>query len=124
MVKAATIDLARTAGHYMVRRVKLGRATVADGIVRDVFSFALIFVGTVFVGALVLAGLGENATTAFTASLACVANVGPGFGDVGPTRTYADIAPAGKIVLSFLMMLGRLEFYTALALLLPSTWRR
>jgi trk system potassium uptake protein TrkH len=62
--------------------------------------------------------------TSFTASLSCVANVGPAYAEVGPTLSFAGIPPSGKVLLSIGMILGRLEFLTVLALLLPSTWRR
>ena len=62
--------------------------------------------------------------TAFSAGITATANVGPGLGGVGPTDNFAHIPSSGKYVLSCCMVLGRLEFFTVLALVLPSTWRR
>ena len=59
-----------------------------------------------------------DGVTAFSASLASIANVGPGFGDVGSLDSYAALPPAAKYVLSFEMLLGRLEIMNILALLL------
>ena len=71
------------------------------------------------------AGLAHvDITTAFMSSLACVANVGPGLGDVGPTDNYAFFTAPTKLVLSGLMLVGRLEGFALLALFVPSFWRR
>jgi len=55
---------------------------------------------------------------------ATLGNIGPGLGGVGPMRNYAAIPDAGKWVLSLFMMMGRLELYTVVLLLLPETWKR
>ena len=62
--------------------------------------------------------------TAFSASLACLSNIGPGLGHVGPAENYAWVSPMGKWVLSFLMLAGRLELYSILILFVPDTWRK
>ena len=62
--------------------------------------------------------------TAASASIAALSNVGPGLGDVGPTSNYAWVSTSGKWILTFLMLAGRLELYSVLILLLPSTWRK
>lgn len=61
--------------------------------------------------------------TAFTSVLATFGNIGPGLADVGPMQNFASIPPLGKVLLIFCMLLGRLEIYCVLILLLPSTWR-
>jgi trk system potassium uptake protein TrkH len=55
---------------------------------------------------------------------ATLGNVGPGLGLVGPIQTYALIPPLGKIVLTLCMLLGRLEIYTVLILVVPEFWRK
>ncbi|OVE81770.1 hypothetical protein BVY04_02535 [bacterium M21] len=62
--------------------------------------------------------------TAATSSIACLANIGPGLGRVGPTSSYSWMSPLGKIVLTFAMLLGRLELYTVLVIFLPSFWKK
>ena len=77
------------------------------------------------IGAMIVAALDPvDLTTALMASLACVANVGPGLGAVGPTENYGFLSDASKLVLSFCMLLGRLEFFSLLSLFAPSFWRR
>ncbi|MEE0610832.1 MAG: potassium transporter TrkG, partial [Oscillospiraceae bacterium] len=63
-------------------------------------------------------------TSAFTASLTCISNVGPGLGLVGPTCNFGFLSPLSKLVLSFTMLLGRLEIMPLLVLFLPSVWRK
>lgn len=59
-----------------------------------------------------------------TAVIATFTNVGPGFGEVGPAGNYSSFSPAGLLLLSFLMILGRLELFALLALFLPSLWKK
>ena len=60
----------------------------------------------------------------FTATVACFNNVGPGLAEVGPMGSYADYTGFSKLVLSFSMLLGRLEIFPLLLAISPSTWRR
>ena len=62
--------------------------------------------------------------TALSAVISAIGNIGPGLDSVGPTKNYAHIPVAGKWLLTFLMLLGRLEIYSVLILLLPTIWRR
>ena len=104
--------------------MRLGGAVVRDEVMRNVLSFfALYFLLNVF-GILVMVILGMDLISAFGATIACVGNIGPGFGDFGATDSYAQIPAIGKWVLSLLMMAGRLEIFTVLVLLVPSFWRQ
>ncbi|GBE30948.1 trk system potassium uptake protein TrkH [bacterium BMS3Bbin04] len=71
-----------------------------------------------------MALLGLDHVSAITSTVACLSNIGPGLGDVGPTDNYAFIPAVGKWVLSFLMIVGRLEFFTVLVLLTKTYWER
>lgn len=62
--------------------------------------------------------------TCIGAVLATLSNIGPGFGDVGPTENFAHLLPATKVFLSLLMILGRLELYAILCLFVPSLWKK
>lgn len=63
-------------------------------------------------------------STHFSATLACIGNVGPGIEAVGPTMNYSLYSPFSKILLSFLMFVGRLEIFPMLILFAPRTWKR
>jgi trk system potassium uptake protein TrkH len=109
----------------LVAPIRVGETPIPEGIVRSTLAYALIFMGTVMAGAIAVAALDPvDLTTAFMASLACVANVGPGLGAVGPTDNYGFFSDASKMVLSFCMLLGRLEFFSLLSLFVPGFWRR
>ena len=62
--------------------------------------------------------------TGMSSVIAAVMNVGPGFGDVGPSENYAHISVAGKWFLAWLMLVGRLEMFSVLVLLFPSFWKK
>jgi trk system potassium uptake protein TrkH len=62
--------------------------------------------------------------TNFTAAATCLNNVGPGFGNVGPASSFAGYSDFSKVVLSFAMLLGRLEIIPMILIFSPRTWRR
>ena len=62
--------------------------------------------------------------TGMSSVIAAVMNVGPGFGDVGPSENYAHISAVGKWFLAWLMLVGRLEMFSVLVLLFPSFWKK
>jgi len=71
-----------------------------------------------------MSALGLDFVSAAGSVAATISNIGPGLGSVGPTDNYAQIPVAGKWVLSFLMLVGRLELYTVLILFSPAFWRK
>ncbi len=86
--------------------------------------FALYIVIILSVFLLLSFEAGFNVEDNFTASVACFNNIGPGLGAVGPMGGYAGYSGFSKLVLSFAMLLGRLEIYPILFALIPSTWTR
>jgi len=82
--------------------------------------FMLVFV----FGVLALTLAGRDIVTAVGATAATLGNIGPGLGDVGPTSNFAFMTGIEKWLLTLFMLVGRLELYTVLVLLLPSTWRK
>nr|WP_086937735.1 TrkH family potassium uptake protein [Thaumasiovibrio occultus] len=97
---------------------------VTENIVRAVISFALVFFITVLITALLLALLGLDAVTSLSGSITAVANVGPGLGNIiNPSGNFSSLPAAAKWVLSFAMLMGRLEIITVLVLFYPAYWR-
>ncbi len=78
---------------------------------------------TLLGGFLFMNALGLDKVTAFASVLSTVYNIGPGFAGVGPAQNYAFVPDAGKIVLSVLLLVGRLEFVTVMALFSAHFWR-
>lgn len=90
----------------------------------SVVAFLAIYMATVGVFTVLLAAMGLDLVTSLSAALAAVSNVGPGLGEtVGPAGNYSSLPAAAKWLLSFAMLLGRLELFTVLVLLRPEFWR-
>jgi len=107
-----------------ITTIKLGGQTVSEEIMRSVLGFLALYVGLFGLSTIVLAGFGVDFVTAFGAVAATIGNIGPGFGAVGPVENYAMIPVAGKWLLIWCMLLGRLEIYTVLILLVPEFWHK
>jgi len=77
---------------------------VPERILRDVQVFMLFYLLTFAVGAAIVVGLGADLLTGITASIACLGNIGPGFGSIGPMASFADLHPISKIELTVLVL--------------------
>ncbi len=98
---------------------------VNDDIVRSVVAFGITFFATIIVIAGCLGALGLDPITAISGAVTAVANVGPGMGDViGPTGNFSTLPDSAKWILSFGMLMGRLEILTILVLFFPAFWKR
>lgn len=104
--------------------MKLGGRPLREDVVLNVLAYLALYMVTHGVGTLILAALGNDLVTATSAALAAMSSIGPGLGAVGPSAHYGDMGGAAHVVLSILMLLGRLEFYTLLVLVIPGTWAR
>lgn len=97
---------------------------VTNEVVVSVASYMFVFVATVGLLTLAIAALGLDFLTSLSAAATAVCNVGPGLGKiVGPAGNFAALPDAAKWLLSLGMLLGRLEFFTLLVLVLPRFWR-
>jgi len=104
-------------GHRIIDKQTQERVLV------HVFLFGLVLIGGA-IGLTVLESPGDiGLKTAATAALATLCTAGPGLGKVGPVHNYLWFSASSKILMSFLMILGRLELLTFLALLSPRFWR-
>lgn len=107
-----------------ITQIKIGGKPVPDDVMHSVLGFLGLYTGLFALSAVLLAGLGVDFTTAFTAVASCIGNIGPGFGMVGPSENYAQIPYLGKWLLIWCMLLGRLEIYTVIIFLVPEFWRK
>jgi trk system potassium uptake protein TrkH len=115
--KKLFVDLRCMVQPNAVLPVRVGRRAIPDEVVTSVTTFLIMFVTLFAAGGLLLALLGLDLVTAYSASAACLGNIGPGFGLVGPTATYAPLPAPAKLVLVGMMIIGRLELYTVLVTL-------
>ena len=124
LFKHAYRELFRLVHPRAVLPIKFGPKLVRDEVLTSIWGFFVLFMLLFVLSGLALTALGVDLVTAFTAVAACIGNIGPGLGQVGPVDNYAGIPALGKWVLSFCMLLGRLEIYTVLVLLVPEFWRK
>jgi len=109
---------------HAVSHIKIAGKPVPDDVMRSVLGFLALYVGLFAINSVLLAGLGVDFTTAFTAVASAIGNIGPGFGTVGPVENYAQIPILGKWLLIWCMLLGRLEIFTVIILVVPEFWRK
>jgi trk system potassium uptake protein TrkH len=123
MARFTLRELKRTLHPRAVLPVKLGGRVVPEHILRDVQVFMLFYLLTFAVGSAIVVMLGADLLTGITASIACLGNIGPGFGSIGPMGSFAALHPVSKIVLTLEMWIGRLEVLTVLVLFRFEAWR-
>ena len=123
--KMAT-DLRKLIRPHAVLPVRMGNRAIPEEVVTSVTTFFILFLSLFALGGLSLAFMGYDLVTAFSASAACLGNIGPGFEMVGPTQNFGFFPVPAKLILVALMIIGRLELYTALVMVfaLRLRWRR
>lgn len=123
VLKKMVADLKRMILPHAVLPVRVGTKAIPEDVVTSVTTFFLLYLALFALGGLLLSAMGAaDLVGSFSASAACIGNVGPGFGAVGPAQNYASFPAAAKLLLVVLMIVGRLELYTAMALLF--LWRK
>ena len=123
-VRCSIRSLLRLSHPRAVRVVKLDRKAVDEETLNTIFVFFIFFFLLLGAGCLVVSLDGVSLTTAFTASLGCLSNVGPGLDGVGPVSSFAGLSGLSKGVLSLQMLIGRLEIFPILLLFHPAAWGR
>ncbi len=105
--------------------IRVNAKPISPEIISSITSFFLIYLFIFLVSTLiVMAAEDLPIITAISACAASIGNVGPGLGEVGPAGNYAGLSSFTKVVLSFLMIIGRLELFTILVIFTPAFWRR
>ena len=106
-------------------KLRIGRKVLDEALFRNVGVFFFIFIIIFLLGALLTLYLEPSLTLidGISVSLSCLANIGPGVSVIGPSETYYGFSDSTLFLLSFLMMLGRLEIITVLLLFFPETYR-
>ncbi|MDP3831898.1 MAG: potassium transporter TrkG, partial [Ignavibacteriaceae bacterium] len=104
--------------------VRYNKKAVIPEVISKISAFSLFYLLIIAVGALILSFTGLGFTSALGSVAACIGNVGPGLGETGPILNYATISSGGKWLLSFIMVLGRLELFTILIIFSPYFWKK
>ncbi|HKY02450.1 MAG TPA: potassium transporter TrkG [Burkholderiales bacterium] len=104
--------------------LKLGGSKVENKLIFAVLAFMLIYGSSMIVMTLLLTATGLDLTSAFSAVVACLNNMGPGLHQVGPSTTFAVLNDFQTAVCSAAMLLGRLELFSLLVIFTPGFWRK
>lgn len=121
VLKYMYVEMLKLLHPNLVRDVKMQEKVVDRSVLSSILGFLFIYI-TVMVFSILLVSFQTDFTTAIGSVVACLSNIGPGIGSVGPTENYAHLGDFTKWVLSLNMVLGRLEILTLLILFLPQSW--
>lgn len=124
LARVVSRELKRIVERRGVFAIRLGGQAIAEPVVQSVLNLVYLALLVNAVGMVLLAATGVDVLTSFTAVVACMFNIGPGLGLVGPAEHYGHLPALAKWVLSVAMIAGRLEFYTLVVILTPTFWRR
>ncbi len=117
-------ELFRLVHPRAVRHVKLGGRSVPIEVLSGIQGFFILYLTLFVVSGILLSACGLDILTAFSAAASGLGNVGPAFGTVGPVENFAHVPVAAKWVLTWCMLLGRLEIYAIIILFIPEFWRK
>jgi trk system potassium uptake protein TrkH len=103
--------------------IKLNGKIIDERINISIISFIMLYIFMFLVGTVILTANGSDPVTSASSVATCMAGIGPGLGTVGPMSNYSDIPEISKVVLSLIMIIGRLEIVTVFVLFGKSFWR-
>jgi len=115
-VKGVRAKIASAVNPGLVRSVKVDGISRSKEQVNDALGYVFCYLLIVTLFAAINIAFGQDFTTGFTSSIACIGNVGPGFGELGSMANYADVPDILKVTDMFEMLLGRLEIFPILYL--------
>ena len=124
MFKVMCRELSTALRPRQVKKVTVDGQVQDKDVVRSVYGYIFCFIAVFIVSVVLVSFDGKDLVTNFTSVVATIGNIGPGLAGVGPTMNYGSFSVLSKFVLIFDMLVGRLEFYPILILLVPSTWRK
>ena len=124
LYKQVSRELMRAMHPRGLQNVRFGATVVPDPVLHSILGFMFIYVVTIVILTLLLIATRLDVITAFSAVVACINNTGPGLNLVGPSTTYAVLTDFQTWVCTWAMLLGRLEIFTLLVILMPAFWRR
>ncbi len=124
LIKTAHREIKYALHPRAVVPVRLEKKQVEPDVIRGTCSYFLVYVFIFVASFFAIELLNEcDLITGFTAVSACINNIGPGLGVVGPCGNFSSLTQISKLILSFDMLAGRLEIFPILILFAPSTWK-
>jgi trk system potassium uptake protein len=107
----------------LILTIRLNKKSISENINNAVLTFITIYFMVFIAGCLLMVMTGIDSSTAAGSVATAMAGIGPGIGTVGPASNFAHLPDTAKLLLSFLMLTGRLEIYTVLILFSRNFWR-
>jgi trk system potassium uptake protein TrkH len=123
LVKYAATETRRMLHSRAIIPIRIGDRYIGEDVVRNTLGFFLFYISIFGVTALILTTLNLDIESAIGAAASAIGNIGPGLGAFGPTDNYALLHPMGKWMLTFCMLLGRLEIFTIMVLFSRTFWK-
>ena len=124
LIKSGLRDIKKAINPRSIETVKVDKQKVEEPVVKSVSVFFATYMILIAVSILIISIDGRDLVTTITSVIACIGNIGPGLGAVGPYGNFADFSVLSKLVLSFDMLAGRLELIPMLMLFSPYAWSR
>lgn len=124
LFKQVALELKRSIHPRMITELKINEKVIPKSIVVNILQFFFIYMVIFMLSTIIMTGFELDILSALTSVAATLGNVGPGLNLVGPAENYSFVPSLGKVFLSFLMLLGRLELYTVLVLFSPHFWKK
>jgi len=124
LLKYSIAELKKSFHPDAIIPVRFNGKVVSLEVITKILGFFLLFILLFVLSTIIMTMMGLDFMTAIGSVVASIGNIGPGLGDVGPTDNYAAIPTAGKMLLTLLMLVGRLEVFTVLVLFHPQFWRK
>lgn len=124
MIKLVKRQVAKIFHPRAVIPIKNGDKTIGEDTIESISGFVALYLIVLVLATLLISLEGVDLESAMTSVIATLSNIGPGLGFVGPTQSYGGYSHLSKILLSFIMLLGRLELFTIIAIIAPKDWRR
>jgi len=109
---------------HAIISIKLNKTAINEDTNNSIMAYISVYILIFFIGTILLFLLGIDGATASGSVATCMAGIGPGIGTVGPVSNFAHLPYLAKVILIFLMIVGRLEIYTIFMLFTRSFWRR
>ena len=122
LAQIAGNELRRSVSPRSVSAVRINGRTLNGQEEKGILSYLVLYLTVIFATFLLISFEPFGFETNFTAAVSCVNNIGPGFDLVGPAANFASYSAFSKVILSLSMLMGRLEIYPLLCLLIPQTW--
>jgi trk system potassium uptake protein TrkH len=124
ILKNGYFELKRLIHPKAIIPMRLDGKTIPQPLVNNVLAFIVFYLLIFMAGSVFMAGLGLDMETSMGSVATSLGNVGPGLGMTGPVENFSKIPNVGKWMLSFLMLLGRLELFTVMIIFSPAFWRK